>query len=64
MKMKTSTNNLWRFYDEANNICGLTVGKDDDHARDNAMSFIRKFFDNIIKRDSDVYVWKIEGELK
>lgn len=62
MKMKTNINGLWRFYDEANNISGITVGEDNDRARDNAMAYIREFFDDIMKKDPDVYVWKIEDD--
>lgn len=62
MKMKTNINGLWRFYDEANNISGITVGEDNDRARDNAMGYIREYFDDIMKKDPDVYVWKIEDD--
>ena len=62
MEDKTSINGLWRFYDDANNISGITVGADNDEARDNAMAYIREFFDDIMKNDPDVYVWKIEDD--
>lgn len=60
--MKTNINGLWRFYDDANNISGITVGADNDEARDNAMGYIREFFDDIMKNDPDVYVWRIETD--
>ena len=62
MKNKTNINGLWRFYDDANNISGITVGADNDEARDNAMAYIREFFDDIMKNDPDVYVWKVEDD--
>lgn len=60
--MKANINGLWRFYDGANNISGITVGADNDEARDNAMAYIREFFDDIMKDEPDVYVWKIEDD--
>ena len=62
MKMKTDINGLWRFYDEANNIGGITIGEDDDRARNNAMKYIKKYFKNIIRKTPDIRVWKIEDD--
>ena len=62
MKNKTNINGLWRFYDDANNISGITVGVDNDEARDNAMAYIREFFDDIMKNDPEVQVWKVEDD--
>lgn len=59
---KTNINGLWRFYDEANGLGGITVGEDTDEARDNAMAYIREYFDDIRPKDPDVYVWKIEDD--
>ena len=60
--MKTDINGLWRFYDGANKISGITVGESRDEALDNAMNYIKEFFDDIMKKEPDVYVWRIETD--
>lgn len=60
--MKTNINGLWRFYDGANKIGGITVGETRDEARGNAMSYIKEFFDDIMERQPDIYVWIIETD--
>jgi hypothetical protein len=59
-ELKTNINGLWRFYDEVNGLGGIVVGEDTNEARDNAMAYIREYFDDIRPKDPDVYVWKIE----
>lgn len=58
--MKTNINGLWRFYDGANKISGITVGENRDEALDNAMNYIREFFDDIMKKNQTFTF----GELK
>lgn len=61
-ELKTNINGLWRFYDEANGLGGIAVGENTDEARDNAMAYIREYFDDIRPKDPDIYVWKIEDD--
>lgn len=60
--MRNTINGLWRFYDEVNNISGITCGSGSEEAHDNAVFYIKEFFNDIKTEEPRVAAWPIEDD--